>query len=155
MPDEPPWEWVDGDSLQTALFRLLGGVLWGVGALLAFVSTVSILGVAGVISGLVVSSGAVIPVISLVFTVGLLLWGLAPRWFPVTGRIGISPEGLRLALPLFKKTVIWPAVRWVGPDWVEVDRGHGSLHFKLTTHQVQRITGFVRPGGTGREAPLP
>ncbi|MGC2034971.1 MAG: hypothetical protein WA761_05960 [Thermoplasmata archaeon] len=75
-----------------------------------------------------------------------LLFSLVPRRSPIVGRLGISPQGLYLALPPRGFSVPWSALKRMGPDWIEVPRpsGIGSQRFRLTAYQADRLSAFVR-----------
>lgn len=147
MPDGPPWEWVDGDAIRLARYSLIMGVLLGVASLLLLASVLNSLALAGVLSASPVPFWLMnVLTWCLLVPLFLFLYLFNPRRFPMVGRLGISPVGLRMVFPLYKVTVKWGAVNWVGPDWVEVNLGRwGSQRYRLTSDQVQRLARFTQP----------
>jgi hypothetical protein len=148
MPDLPPWEWVEGDVVRSTRYALIMGVVLGAVALLLVFVVLNGLFLAGMLAAspvpiwllTVLNWCVLVPVFAL-----LILFN--PGRVPIVGRLGISPAGLRLVFPLFKVTVRWGAVRWVGPDWVEVSLGRwGSQRYRLTSDQIQRLARFTQPG---------
>lgn len=73
----------------------------------------------------------------------LIILSWFPRRFPAVGRVGISPLGLRLILPLRRETIVWPDVRGVGTDRIRLSIGAGTRTFRLTPRQGQRIAHFL------------
>ncbi len=150
MRDEPPWEWVEGDQSTASLFGVVTGVLLGVASVGFVATTISLLNLSGIWSGLVIPSW-VTPACLLPMVGGVFFLILFPTRYPIVRRLGISPIGIRLEFPLRSSTVKWPAVRWIGPNYVDVKTGLGSGHIRLTANQVQRISHFVQPYWTARE----
>jgi hypothetical protein len=145
MPEEPPWEWVDGDRAGAVLFGVTYVYVLGVLLLFLFAFLLEILEMGGVVSGPAVPPWAASPLVlpPLIAAAGLVVFW--PRLFAIVGRLGISPVGLRLVLPIRKVAVNWGAVRRVGVDWVTVETGRGYFRYKLTTNQAQRLNRFVQP----------
>lgn len=144
-PLAPPWEWVDGDPVWSSRFAFITGVLMGgAGALLALTTLV-------LVGGVVVSVGLPIPLVMQPLLIwafvgpALLFMWLIPRRVPVLGRIGISPVGVRLVLPIRNLTVFWSSIRRIGPDWVDLS-GAPASRYRLTPQQARRLTHFVAPG---------
>ncbi|MFZ1024260.1 MAG: hypothetical protein WAN87_09000 [Thermoplasmata archaeon] len=152
IPNEPPWEWIHGDRARVAQFRLIVGVSLGAGILVLASTILNILGMAGAWSGPAVPFWVGSPVVALLFLVGgFFLLGFERR-YPIVSQLGISPVGIRMVLPFHNKLAAnWGEVKWVGPDWVEVDRGHGSRRYKLTADQIHRLARFTQPLPTGLE----
>lgn len=149
MTDQPPWEWVDGDPVRSAQFALITGV---------FLGAASMLVVYFVLEALAVFQSLAVPVFNPLFGQALL-WSvlgpellflyLFPRRFPVVGRLGISPVGLRLGFPLRTFSVAWESVERVGPDWVDVAPLLGTMRYRLTRPQSERLRHFLGGSSTG------
>jgi hypothetical protein len=146
MPAEPPWKWVEGDRVRAAQFRIFFGVLMGYSVLVVIVLTLEFLVTVGGWSGPTIPVWAGFALL-LPWAAGLFLWAFGVIWrrFPIVGRLGISPVGLRLMIPPRGLTVRWPAVLRVGPDFVDVIPGLRVVRFRLTTNQVQQISSFRQP----------
>lgn len=145
MAEEPPCEWGDGDRTGVALFAVLYGVVLSSLILWLLADTLQILVMAGVVSGAGFSPWATSPFILPPLLAGAFLVIFWPRLFANVSRLGISPTGLRIALPLRKVAVNWASVRWVGIDWVTVETRYGYQRYKLTANQVQRLNRFAQP----------
>jgi hypothetical protein len=76
----------------------------------------------------------------------LLVFYCLPRRFPIVGRRGLSPVGIRTVLPLRGHTVRWYDVRWVGPDSIGVCPYMGTQRCKLTELQAHRLCRFLGIG---------
>jgi hypothetical protein len=144
MPEEPPWEWVAGDPVRAAQFGLATGILiGGFGALLV----VCLLALAGLLTSapsLDAASPAWTILVLAMATANFLFLYLFPRRFPIIGRLGISPVGVRIVLPLRGTTFPWPQVRDVGPDWIEVSSGTALRErYRLTANQAERLSHFL------------
>ena len=142
MTDTAPWEWVEGDPGKVAVFRRGAAVALacaGVGTVILAVSALNLAGVASVPS--VPSWVEPLWLSPTLVTVFFLSFYQIRN--PVVSRLGVSPIGIRLVLPLRRFTVKWSAVRWVGPDFVDVKSRFGSAHIRLTPAQVQRISAFL------------
>lgn len=140
----PPWEWVDGDAVHATNFALAQGVGLGVSSVGLALVTLAILANSGLM-GLGALPGYVLESIaigSLVLALGVQAY--YPGRFPVVGRLGISPRGLQLVLPLRTLTVGWNSVE-LGPDWVRVSPPWGGQRFRLTGQQIARLARFLTP----------
>lgn len=144
---EPPWEWVDGDPVWAARFGLLTGILLGAASCLVSVLLLNWFGMLGLVSFPSLPWWA--PQVLLWSILGpefVVFWFL-PRRYPTIGRIGISPIGLRLVLPVRTVLIRWTAVRQIGPDWVYFEL-LGGQRYRLTERQAARLTHFVSPHGS-------
>ena len=143
VPEFPPVEWVEGDPTRSTQFAFATGAFFGIGLAFLAVFLFTILGEAG----LVPSAG--VPFWPFMFGVyGLLAVELPfvylfPRRHPIVARLGFSPVGLRLALPMRPIKVDWRSVRWTGPDQIEVQIPLGSQKYLLTSNQAARLARFV------------
>jgi hypothetical protein len=146
MFDDPPWEWAGGDAARAAQFRAAYGLITGMGALIFLLLLLTCL------ATVYPAAGPGFPILSIwaasmcLLGAQLLLVSLVPRRSPIVGRLGISPQGLYLAIPPRALSVPWPALSRVGPDWIEVPRpsGIGSQRYRLTAYQADRLSAFVR-----------
>ena len=149
VPDfaEPPWEWVEGDPIEAARYGMVLGLFLGAVLTLVAVIVAVIVGEA--------TFGTFLPAPpfwliwvgeGLVVLVGCLLIRGFPRWYPVVTRLGISPLGLRLALPRREIRFGWDGELAVGPDWVQGRFELGHPRFRLTARQSERLHRFVRVG---------
>jgi hypothetical protein len=143
-PPAPPWEWVDGDPVWSSRFTFITGLLMGGAAVLLVLTTLFLFG------EVTISIGSPIPLVLQPLLIWaftgpalLILW-LLPRRVPVLGRIGISPVGVRLVLPVRNLTILWSSVRRIGPDWVDLS-GAPASRYRLTPLQARRLTHFVAP----------
>jgi hypothetical protein len=152
LENVPPWEWVDGDPVLARRFRwaTVANSAVSVGSL-----TLLVLGTYRLLAYSPTWS-FVFSVIFLLSAVGLSLLAHVPRWFPVVGRLGISPVGVRFeyGFRLRPLTWSWTEVKEVGPEWVTVSSNRILRYrFRLTTNQAQRVSHFLKPWN-GR-LPLP
>jgi len=143
MPDEPPWEWAEGDRRKAGLFRWATGALLVMAGVGVIALTLSALSMAGFVSVPTIPAW-VEPLWLAPMLVGVFFLSLYPMRNPVVGRLGISPIGIQLVFPTRRLTVKWSGVRWVGPDFVDVNTGFLGEHVLLTPYQVQRITRFLQ-----------
>ena len=151
MSEEPPWEWVAGDPVRAGQFGLISGIFIGAfGALLVVYG----LGIVAMVTGGPFPNVGAFGWASLVValaTANFLFLYLFPRRYPIVGRLGISPVGIRMVLLVRGTTLPWPQVRDVGPDWVDVSSGSAlRQRYRLTPKQGERLNQFL---GTWRHGP--
>jgi len=143
----PPIEWVDGDMSRVAQFGIGIGIWFGILLTLLVLAVLSTLGVS-----LNLPQAPILASLDSWWVVGALGVWLSyyygwPRLFPVVARIGISPRGLSLVVPLHSFAVPWDQVKEIGPGWVYVVpylRTSGR-RLRLTPHQYDRLVRFVTP----------
>jgi len=143
MPDEPPWEWVEGDRAKAALFRSVSFILLALSCVVLVGDILPMLNLPGL------GPGPFIPlwlesILLLLLAFGVLFLIIFPTQYPIVRRLGISPIGIRLGLPLRMRTVKWSAVKWVGPNYVDLGTVFGNQPVRLTLKQVQRISRFLQ-----------
>ncbi|MCI4336727.1 MAG: hypothetical protein L3K17_05980 [Thermoplasmata archaeon] len=144
-PAGPPCEWVEGDAVRAAQFGLITGALLGG---LSCLLSISLFQAAGVWAG--PPFGLLTPVwgplfLWVILGPELVIIYYFPRRFPVIGRLGISPAGMRLAFPLASFNLPWTSVDRIGPDWIEVSPFIGSVRYRLTPYQSYRLRVFLTP----------
>jgi hypothetical protein len=146
MFDGPPWEWAGGDPTRAARYRAAYGLLTGMGALIVLLLVLTF------VAMVYPATGPGFPILAIwaaslcLLGAQSLLFSLVPSRSPIVGRLGISPQGLYFAIPLRGFSVRWSALTRVGPDWIEVPRpsGIGRQRYRLTAHQADRLSAFVR-----------
>jgi hypothetical protein len=145
--EEIPWEWVEGDPVRTGQYGFVIGIFTGVALSLAVVLALDLLSWVGHLL-----SPPPVPTWPLILVTQAILWPEVfflfyfPRHFPIIGRLGISPAGLRLILPRRQVNVPWDSVQGFGPDWVAVHTGtFNTERYRLTPHQAERLKLFARP----------
>lgn len=151
MQENPPWEWVDGDPLRVAQYTFGQGIFLGITLSLAAIWSVVL---ASVLLGhpLVTLGPAAsmdvfwvsFAVIESVLVIQAFYLGYFARKFPIVGRLGISPLGVRLILPRREEWVGWPSLARVGIDSIEVRPYVLLQRFRLTPRQVARLDRFMR-----------
>ncbi len=137
MTDTAPWEWVEGDSIRSARFAMGVGLLLGAGTMLmavAVLSLANLLRLPTMVANILVLGWLAVDLPFLYFV---------PRRHAVLPRVAISPQGLRLPLPLRTLTIPWRRVVAVGPDWVRVERYLGEERYRLTDRQAERLHRFL------------
>jgi hypothetical protein len=122
------------------MFTALGIVL----VLVAIFTALLALGVWSVPTSLPLPFWVIFVILYSLLLPELVFLYLVPRRFPIVGRLGISPSGLRLVFPLRKETVPWRSVRRLGTDWVEISQTLGSQRYRLTSLQAERLTRFLQ-----------
>ncbi|MFZ3355728.1 MAG: hypothetical protein WA549_03085 [Thermoplasmata archaeon] len=144
MPEEPPWEWVEGDRGHAALYGAITGVLLIIACAVFLTNIVSMLNLTRVWPVPALPNWLESTVL-LALIVGLFFSLLFPTRYPIVRRLGISPVGIRLVFPFYRRTVEWTAVKWVGPNYVDIRTWGGSQTVRLTPEQVRGISRFLRP----------
>jgi len=157
MPDEPSWEWVDGDPVRAAQYGLIGGVFISIAAVFAAFTIMAILSFWGVTSYPSLSSLDVWLIVLPLLGAEFFFLLYVPRRFPVVARIGVSPLGLRLVtvFPIRGPVLNWTQVRAVGRDWIVVDMGFLTSRYRLTLTQAQRVRQFLQVGEAAPRHPYP
>jgi hypothetical protein len=157
MPDEPSWEWVDGDPVRAAQYALLGGVFLSIAAVFAAFTIVGILSFWGVTSYSSLPSLDVCLIVLPLLGAEYFFLLYVPRRFPVVARIGVSAIGLRLVtvFPIHVPVLNWTRVRAVGRDWIDVDMGIFTSRYRLTLTQAQRVRQFLQVGEAAQRYPYP
>lgn len=146
MPDEPLWEWADGDPVRAGQYVMLNNL---VGGAIFAVALWALLTMGGLI-GWVAFPTPQTSIWALLIPFALVALPLLPayfhRRFPVVRRLGISPVGVRLVMPPQGSTYYrWGEVTRLGPDWLEVHPLIGSERYRLTANQSQRLVHFLQP----------
>jgi len=155
MPAGASWEWVNGDAHSAAQYGLILGVILGIGTLIVSSVLLTFLGMFGIWPGPYLP---LLPSMALMYALLAAQWSLMyfyPRRFPVLGRLGISPLGLRLVLPIRGTTVSWTKVRAVGRAWMDIDSGFLTLRFSLTLDQARKVREFLQIGEAAPRYPYP
>jgi hypothetical protein len=146
MPSEPPWEWVDGDTVRSVQYGVLYGVILGAALVIVVFTFISLFDPSGLFSvPFPLLTTPLLELLFLFFLAGLFALLLLPRRVPVIGRLGVSPIGVRVILPNGGHTYYWGEVSQIGPDWLDISSlGITSRRYKLTTAQIQRVVRFLQ-----------
>ena len=134
----PPWEWVDGDPVHAVRFGVVTGQFTG-----ALIATYGLV-VLSALSLLSAPLGVLEIVFSALMAPALAFDYLYPRHFAVIPRLGISPVGLRIPMPLHTVSVPWSKITVVGTDYIAVVWGLTDRCFHLTELQSERLHRFLR-----------
>jgi hypothetical protein len=146
MLEDPPWEWAAGDPARAAQYRAAYGLLIGMASALLLLLFLTGLATVYPVAGPGFPLWPVLAGTLCLSLGGFLFSSLVPRRSPIIGRLGISPQGLYLAIPPRALRVPWPALKRVGPDWIEVVHPNaiGNQRFRLTPYQARRLSAFIR-----------
>ena len=147
MPDEPPWEWVDGDWVLARRFRstMAASAAVGVGIL-----GLLVLGLVGVVVYPPIWPMVWPGFVFLYVVLNFVLIDFVPRWFPVVARLGISPVGVRFQTGFLNRgsKFDWVKVHEIGTDCIAVSSGYIIRpRYRLTTNQAERLSRFMRVRG--------
>jgi hypothetical protein len=145
MPNDPPWEWVDGDSVRSSQFRVVFYVIRAGFAAFVFAAFFVLLATWSVGTGFPLVAMTLLAVGLPLLFAGLFVLFYMARRYPVIDPLGISSKGVRLMLPNRGGMYYWGEVSRVGPDWIEVSPlGIIDTRYKLTTNQIQRVYRFLQ-----------
>lgn len=160
-----PWEWVEGDAKRSAQYALAYWISLGIGAVLV---VLLVLNFVPILTSTPSTSGSPFP--------SLLLWELASvlifvtgvtafrfsfqSRYPIVARLGISPVGVRLKLPIpslraWNVGSDWADRPVIGSDWIGI-RILGILEkYRLTDRQMARLRSFAdHPASASLVLPL-
>jgi hypothetical protein len=143
----PPVEWVDGDPVRSTQFAFATGAFFGAGLSLIALYTWVLLGWMGVAPAAAFPIGVLEVLVFGILAVELPFLYLFPRRYPVIARLGFSPSGVQLRVPLRTLRLRWDSLAWAGPILLDANVGLGTQRYRLTERQAARLAWFVRSSG--------